>query len=161
MPALNSGDLYLLRHGIAEERIGGRDHAERDLTARGRARTAAVVHRLVQGGVQSDVLITSPFRRAFETARIALAAGLAPRLVVDDALQPGGDGVSLLNRTERSICLVGHEPDLGCLAARLLGLRPGAIALRKAGLAHLRLAGGEWQLQSLVRPRLLLDLEPS
>ena len=160
MPALNSGDLFLFRHGIAEERIGGRDHSERALTQRGRDRTAAVARLLVKRGVRADVLITSPFRRALETAQIALEAGLAPRLERDDALLPGGDGTVLMQRAEPTLCLVGHEPDLSGLASRLLGLRPGAIALRKAGLLHLHRIGGDWELQTLLRPGLLLDREP-
>jgi phosphohistidine phosphatase len=59
---------------------------------------------------------------------------------------------------------VGHEPDLGLLASRLLGAPPGAIALRKAGLALLRLPAvevggslaGTARLEWLVRPRLWL-----
>jgi phosphohistidine phosphatase len=66
------------------------------------------------------------------------------------------------------LALVGHEPDLGDLAARLLGAPPGSIALRKAGLAVLVLprsalarlgdqaAAGAWCLQLLLTPRALL-----
>jgi len=66
------------------------------------------------------------------------------------------------------LALVGHEPDLGDLAARLLGAPPGSIALRKAGLAVLVLprsaqarladqaAPGAWRLQLLLTPRALL-----
>ena len=66
------------------------------------------------------------------------------------------------------LALVGHEPDLGELAARLLGAPPGSIALRKAGLAVLVLprcaqarladqaAVGAWRLQLLLTPRALL-----
>lgn len=71
---------------------------------------------------------------------------------------------------ERPLCLalVGHEPDLGDLAARLLGAPPGSITLRKAGLALLVLprsaqarladqaAAGAWRLQLLITPRALL-----
>jgi phosphohistidine phosphatase len=67
-----------------------------------------------------------------------------------------------------SMALVGHEPDLGDLAATLLGAPPGSIALRKAGLALLLLprstqvrpadqaAAGAWRLQLLLTPRVLL-----
>jgi phosphohistidine phosphatase len=67
-----------------------------------------------------------------------------------------------------SLALVGHEPDLGDLAARLLGAPSGSIALRKAGLAVLLLprsaqvrlgdqaAAGAWRLHLLLTPRVLL-----
>ncbi len=66
------------------------------------------------------------------------------------------------------LALVGHEPDLGNLAAKLLGAPSGSIALRKAGLALLELprsaqgrladqaAAGAWCLQLLLTPRTLL-----
>ena len=52
--------------------------------------------------------------------------------------------------------LVGHEPDLSDLACSLLGLVPGSLALRKAGVIQLQGSGGSWQLQALLRPGLLL-----
>jgi phosphohistidine phosphatase len=35
------------------------------------------------------------------------------------------------------LILVGHEPDLGLLACRLIGAPPGAVTLKKAGIAVL------------------------
>ena len=154
-------DLVLLRHGIAEERIGGRDHPDRALTVRGQQRTAAVVRALAGRGMRVDLLLTSPYQRALQTARLAVDAGLAGMLQIDPALQPGGDPFPLLCRHEGSLCLVGHEPDLSGLAARLLGMAPGAIALKKAGVLHLRLQGGSWQLMALLRPAVLLDPAPA
>lgn len=66
------------------------------------------------------------------------------------------------------LALVGHEPDLGQLAARLLGAPAGSITLRKAGLALLERANhegdplgcgvdsGGWRLRLLLTPRALL-----
>ena len=88
MPASNSVDLLLLRHGIAEERLGGLDHPDRALTARGRRRTRAVIDALVCRGVGVERLITSPYRRALETAQIACEAGLSGQLEQQPRLQP-------------------------------------------------------------------------
>ncbi len=167
-------ELLLLRHGIAEERSPDRVDAERELTAAGRARTRAVLERAVGLGLRADRLLSSPLARARQTGEIARAAGLAPALELAQALEPGGDPLPLLpvwltqaEAGTASACrlvLVGHEPDLGLLAARLLGAPPGAIALRKAGLALLRLpavtAGAELagtaRLEWLVQPKLWL-----
>ena len=157
MPASNSVDLLLLRHGIAEERPDGLDHPDRALTARGQRRTLAVASALVRRGVQADRLITSPYQRALDTARIAVGAGLAPMLEIDQALVPGGDVLALARRLTGRVCLVGHEPDLSWLAADLLGLPTRAIVLKKAGLVHLQGSDGHWQLQALLRPALLID----
>jgi phosphohistidine phosphatase len=61
------------------------------------------------------------------------------------------------------LLLVGHEPDLGDLAARLIGAPAGSIVLRKAGLALLDLPRGAWdsaQLPGLGCWRLRLLLTP-
>ncbi len=150
-------DLFLLRHGIAEERFDGLDHPERALTCEGLARTAAVARSLVKRGVQVDLLLTSPFRRALETAQIAMDAGLASELRVEAALEPGGSVEALVRNLSGRVCLVGHEPDLSSLAARLLQLPPAGLTLKKAGLLQLRRQPFGWELRALLRPGLLLD----
>ena len=165
-------ELLLLRHGIAEERCPERVDGERALTAVGRSRTRAVAERLVQLGLGCDQLVTSPLVRARQTADIALAAGLlvegSPSLRVDAALAPGGDPLPLVaefqraapaqNRLQR-LALVGHEPDLGALAAQLIGAPEGAIVLKKAGIALLLLGPGQGQLKLLMAPRQLLGTQ--
>ena len=58
------------------------------------------------------------------------------------------------------LVLVGHDPDLSLLATRLLGAPPGTLALRKAGVAVLRLPRsaqpGQATLRILLSPRLLI-----
>lgn len=157
MPDSNSVELLLLRHGIAEERLNGLDHPDRALTAKGRSRTAAVATALVQRGLRVDQLFSSPYRRAMQTAQIAVEAGLAPSLAIHNALQPGAEPRSLIPQLKGRVCLVGHEPDLSGLAADLLGLPFSALTLKKAGLIQLQGVGSHWQLQALVRPALLLD----
>ena len=169
-------ELLLLRHGIAEERCPERVDGERALTAVGRSRTRAVAERLVQLGLGCDQLVTSPLVRARQTAEIAVGAGLvaqgSPSLSlrvdaarVDAALAPGGDPLPLVAEFQRAasahkgllrLALVGHEPDLGALAAQLIGAPEGAIALKKAGIALLLLGPGRGQLKLLMAPRQLL-----
>ncbi len=159
-------ELLLLRHGIAEERCPDRDDGLRQLTPEGRRRTREVVGQLSRLGLGGDRLITSPLARARQTADIALAAGLAPSLEESEALVPGGQALALLQaRLEaqgegRRLLLVGHEPDLSGLAARLIGAASGSIALKKAGVALLvssdAVAPGCWQLRLLIAPRQLL-----
>lgn len=194
-----SPQLLLLRHGIAEERHPDRVDGLRALTSQGVRRTTAVLARAEALQLQAERLLSSPLRRARQTAEIALAAGLAPALELARSLEPGGDPLPLLEgwlaglpgaalpagaspapspapaspaagpsrpRAAR-LLLVGHEPDLGELAARLMGAPAGSIALRKAGLALLELpraaweAGslpglGRWRLRLLLTPRALL-----
>ena len=112
--------------------------------------------------VRADVLICSPYRRATETAQLAIEAGLAESMRLDSALEPGGDPWPLLSRLSGCCLLVGHEPDLSTLAATLIGAPNGSLRLRKAGYCHLRWRAdladprGAAELQALLRPRLLL-----
>ena len=133
--------LYLLRHGIAEDRVPGRPDRDRRLTARGRARMqrAAAGLRVLVG--QVDAVLTSPFPRAAETAAIAAAAfPKSPKPRDLDALTPDASPMEALRilragvKGER-VMLVGHEPGLSSLASLLLtgsldGMR---IALKKGG----------------------------
>ena len=157
MPASNSAELVLLRHGIAEPRQAGRDHPDRPLTAAGRQRTQMVMAALVRRGLRLDRLLSSPYLRARQTAELALGAGLASGLAIDERLKPGGALEMLVTSFDGRVGLVGHEPDLGDLACTLLGCPPGGLMLKKAGVIQLRRSAGQWQLQTLLRPALLID----
>jgi phosphohistidine phosphatase len=171
---LPAPELLLLRHGIAEERSPGADDAARALTARGRERSRAVLERLAGLGFRADRLLSSPLCRARQTAELAVRAGLAEALELAEALAPAADPLDSLPRWLASLAppegerprllLVGHEPDLGLLACRLIGAPAGAIELRKAGLVVLHLSScregplaGSAQLRLLLSPRLLLN----
>jgi len=155
-------DLFLFRHGIAEPRCHRIDDSERALTAQGLKRTLEVAKHLQGLGFAADQLFTSPYRRARETAELAIQAGLAQQLVLADSLAPGRDPWPLLLGLSERCLLVGHEPDLSVLAARLLGATPGCLSLKKAGFVHLRWPpdlqdpAGHAELQALLRPSLLL-----
>lgn len=153
-------DLLLLRHGIAAEPSADRPDAERPLTPRGEERTRAVLQRLVALELGCDQLLTSPLLRARQTAELAVAAGLAPALGVAEALAPGGDPLPLLEQAAGvgRLLLVGHEPDLGNLAARLIGAPAGSLLLKKAGVALLQRQGPgpAWRLLLLLGPAQLL-----
>lgn len=155
-------ELLLLRHGIAEERRPDLADGERALTRRGIARSRAVLERLVALDLGCHRLLTSPLRRARQTAELAVQAGLAPALELAAGLAPGGDAWPLTLQPEslERLALVGHEPDLSHLAARLIGAPAGALSLKKAGVALLHcdapLACGGWRLRLLLAPAALL-----
>src|SRR5262245_43156409 len=84
--------LYLVRHAIAAER-GDKwpDEPERPLTHEGIARMRQVVKGLEAIEVELDLVLSSPLRRAVDTAEI-VAAGFepAPDISLVPALAPGG-----------------------------------------------------------------------
>ncbi|MEB3307342.1 MAG: histidine phosphatase family protein [Cyanobacteriota bacterium] len=155
-PLPSPGTVFLMRHGIAEPRGGATPEPLRALTPRGLRRTRAVAERLMQLNLTLDLLLSSPLQRARQTAELVVQAGLVDGLLIDEALAPGGDPWPLVEACgPRRLMLVGHEPDLGDLASRLLGAPVGAIRLKKAGLAVISL-GPSPCLRSLWAPAGLL-----
>ncbi|MEB3201421.1 MAG: histidine phosphatase family protein [Synechococcus sp.] len=149
-------ELLLWRHGIAAERHPDHPDAERALTAEGIQRTAAVAEQLVRLQLSCARLLSSPLKRAVQTAELGVAAGLASGFGIEASLAPGGNPRPLLQVGHGlRLGLVGHEPDLGALASRLLGLPAGAITLRKAGIVLIRIGPAGASLEALIGPRLL------
>lgn len=162
-------ELYLVRHAIAAER-GPKypDDRLRPLTPAGSRKFAAAVPGLIELGVTIDFVLTSPLVRARETA-ILLASGLKPKPAVAEieALAPGGrpqainDAIKTHAKKNRRLALVGHEPDLGELAARLLGAR-GSVEFKKGGVCLIEVdgatPGGPGTLRWMLTPRALRAL---
>ena len=123
-------ELYLIRHGLAAERGDAwPDDAKRPLTERGMSRLRKGARGLARLGVSLDVVLTSPLVRTRQTAEIVAGAfDPHPPLVNVDGLAPGGSYQPVLADLEKHskrtrIALVGHEPGIGELAARLIGTR--------------------------------------
>lgn len=155
-------ELLLIRHGIAVERAPDCPDARRPLTPAGRSRTAAVLARLRALDLRCDRLLTSPLLRARQTAELAVVAGLCPAFEVAAGLAPEADPWPLLRCSDGvdRLALVGHEPDLGALAAALIGAPAGSLVLKKAGIALLVLDGSgprpQGRLRLLMGPAQLL-----
>jgi phosphohistidine phosphatase len=138
--------LYLVRHAEAIERSGTTPDASRYLTTKGRLAFRKIARRVRRAGIAPDVIFTSPLLRAVQTAEI-----LAERLkhegpvVVAKELSPGFDLPALRSLlaeagNPREAAFVGHEPDLGTLAAMLLDV-PGGFPLRKGAVLALEADG--------------------
>src|SRR5262252_2962584 len=82
-------ELYLLRHGVAEDRAAtGRD-ADRRLTEEGREKLRRVLERAHVVGVRPSLILSSPLRRALETAEIAgRELGYEGKIIRTPALAP-------------------------------------------------------------------------
>jgi phosphohistidine phosphatase len=137
-------DLLLFRHGPAEERRPGLTDHERALTADGRRATRTAVRGLARLLDTAPLIITSPARRARETADLLVAGWDGARLTSDARLALGASpqqmrACVLEQDTAAPIVLVGHEPDLsGFLAASLDAPAGARFKLGKAGVAWLR-----------------------
>ncbi|MBI3415364.1 MAG: phosphohistidine phosphatase SixA [Verrucomicrobia bacterium] len=141
-------NFYLLRHAKAED-LGARD-TRRDS---GRVLVPAGVKRMRRAAkgmraldLRFDVILSSPFRRARETAEIVADVFKATKKLRNvAALEPENDPEDILDylrqfeRATDDVLLVGHEPHLSRLVAALVA-GGGAISLnfKKAGLCKLR-----------------------
>ena len=176
-------ELYFIRHGIAIEPREDYPDFDRPLTDLGRAKTLAVAEALRILGLQFDRLLTSPLRRALQTATLLEQARLAQTVEVWTELAPGGSvqaltsafnqwnvyptNSSLTARVYR-VALVGHEPDLSQWVEALIwgevlpeNATDQRLILKKAGIIGLRLPDrppclGNSQLFWLTPPRFLI-----
>ncbi|HEY7172462.1 MAG TPA: phosphohistidine phosphatase SixA [Vicinamibacterales bacterium] len=136
-------ELYLIRHAVAEERGDAwPDDAKRPLSDDGAERMRKAARGLARLGVTFDVILTSPLVRTRQTAEIVAAAfDIRPPIVAVESLAPGGSPPALFGDLEkqtrrRRIALVGHEPGIGELAARLAGSRH-PIAFKKGAVSRI------------------------
>jgi len=161
-------DILLLRHAIAEDREqwadAGFPDSRRPLTTRGREKMKLGARGLALIAGPVDLVATSPYERAKGTARLVAKALGHPRVVSIEALSAGRPALDTLRwlagRREKRVLLVGHEPDLGRLAALLVhGEASPPLAMKKGGACLLhtprRPSPGSAELRWFLTPALL------
>ena len=159
--------LLIVRHAIAVPR-GTPDlpDAKRPLTKEGRARFRKAARGIARQFGPPDVLLTSPWLRAAQTAAILAKAWGRVEPKEAKALAGGTfeEQAVMLDRfaKEATVAIVGHEPYLSELLARLVGARQSErLALKKGGLAVVDLPGklaGGGTLVSFLPPAVLRRL---
>jgi phosphohistidine phosphatase len=143
-------NLYFMRHGIAADRAdggAGSGDRERPLTPKGIKRMHKAAKGLIALSLSFDRILTSPFERARQTAKIvAQALQLEDRVEEIEQLSPDQSVQDLLAALvayagQKEILLVGHEPLLSSTISFLLSGKAGAeIRLKKGGLCCLEVA---------------------
>ncbi|HEY5099880.1 MAG TPA: phosphoglycerate mutase family protein [Gaiellaceae bacterium] len=138
--------IYIVRHAIAEERDAERwpDDAERPLSADGEKRFRRAARGLRVLVPEVDVVLSSPYVRAWRTAEILHEeAGWPPpeRSDLLGASRAPADGLDAIGaRPEASsIAVVGHDPYLSHFISILLtgDLDAVRIELKKGGVVHI------------------------
>jgi phosphohistidine phosphatase len=161
-------DLYLVRHAAAFERDPDRwpDDSRRPLTPEGEEEFRLIARGLATLVSRVDVILSSPYLRAWRTAQILseLDSWPAPEAspVLEPTLPPEKAAQELLSYADaESITVVGHRPGLHELAAYLLTGRGDGleIGLKKGGVACIRFDGdpapGMGELRWLLTPKVL------
>lgn len=158
--------ILLLRHGKSDWGAPASD-PERPLAGRGRKAAARMGRFLAASGHVPDLVVTSPARRARDTAaRAASAGGWQALVLVDEVLYESSprevlDVIRGQDDHHERILLVGHEPTWSSLAADLCG--GGRLRFPTAALARIDPGTERWadvqpgsgELVWLVTPRLL------
>ena len=139
-------NLYIIRHAIAVDEAAS-DYAsdsERPLTDKGRKKMRQIAKALRSLGVEFDLILSSPYIRACETAEIlADVFKMKSKIVFSDHLIPEGNPELLIGEinekhTVDSLAIVGHEPYLSALIGSLVtDTSKIEINLKKGGVCHL------------------------
>jgi phosphohistidine phosphatase len=147
-------DLILWRHAEAEDldenEDGGGSDLSRRLTAKGEkqaARMAAWLDRQLPEGVR---VWCSP---AVRTEQTVLALGRKYRVRAELAPEGSADGLLQVVQwpdVRHPALVVGHQPTLGRVVARLLGWREEECAIRKGAVWWLRQREKHGQLQTVI-----------
>jgi phosphohistidine phosphatase len=139
-------NLYIIRHAIAVDE-GTSDYesdSERPLTDKGRKKMRQIAKGLRNLGVEFDLILSSPYVRARETAEIlADVFKMKKKIVFSDNLIPMGNPELLITEVNEkysvdSIALVGHEPHLSTLVGLLVAENAKIdVTLKKGGVCYL------------------------
>ena len=116
--------IYLVRHAIAEDRDAERwpDDALRPLTKDGEKKFRRAARGLREVAPTVDVVLASPYVRAWRTAEILHEEAKWPAPAREERLEAWrdpSDGLALTGG-DGTIALVGHEPYLSRLASLVL-----------------------------------------
>ena len=159
--------LYIVRHGIAIDREDPKSPPDPDrfLTDEGIEKTKQVAKGVGALGVTADLLLSSPYVRAMQTAEIFATALEYPKQKIrrTDLLLPGSEPSLFYkelakDKQSATVFCFGHAPQLDDLIATGLGSKQHVTSLKKAGVALLefkRISPPSGQLVWLATPKLL------
>ncbi|MFI5098606.1 MAG: phosphohistidine phosphatase SixA [Candidatus Acidiferrales bacterium] len=159
--------LYIVRHGIAIDREDPQcpPDPERFLTDEGMEKTKQVAKGVAEIGAVPDLMISSPYLRAVQTAEIFSSAleHSKQKIRKSDLLLPGAEPMQLFRELARekqasAVFIFGHAPHLDDLIATAIGSKHHVTALKKAGVALVelrRMVPPSGELVWLATPKML------
>ncbi|MBL8221652.1 MAG: histidine phosphatase family protein [Bryobacterales bacterium] len=140
-------EIYLMRHGIAEDPGVGMRDSDRALTGEGKKKLRDVLQVAKRAGVKPAAVLSSPYKRAKETAALACEVlALEGEVVLSDHFTPmadprkGWEEIRLFTG-EPSVLVTTHEPFTGLMVAYLLGMTQLPIDVKKGALIRVDVDG--------------------
>ena len=163
--------LYLIRHSNAVDPGTPEyaDDSQRPLSEKGREKMRSIASALQEVGVIPELILSSPFVRAAQTAEIlARRLKYKKEIAFSDSLVPVGNADTLIGEINEKysvdeLVLVGHEPSLSALVGALaagnaevaVNFKNGSVCCLSADDLHTeRRATLEW----LLTPKILSKL---
>ena len=156
-------NVYLMRHANAGLR---RDNplldAKRGLIKEGKEQCMLMARVLSALKVQIDTIVSSPLKRALQTAQfVGTELGFDGRVEISSALLPNAEYpgfLDLLSKYEtqgrEGVLAVGHNPTMFQFLGKMIsGNGPAAIRMRKASIVRLDMDHHPPRMQWLLDPR--------
>ena len=164
-------ELFILRHGEAEQRSSQASDRIRPLTSAGKAEILEIAKALKIIGLKFDLVVTSPLKRAYDTAMIVSDIfNIGNRVQTWDELAPEGKRTEVYRKIsqlkeEYTVLIVGHEPLLGEIVNDIIHNKKSSacnLLLKKGGLVRIRLLSKSniprGELRWLLSPRILKNI---
>src|SRR5262245_15611101 len=153
--------IYFLRHASAgTHKADPKKDEKRALDKEGIEQCGMIGRTLAALDVHVDVVISSPLKRAAQTAvLVANEIGHEGKLQFDAALKPAGvweDFSRLLQKyaSAEAIMVVGHNPNLSEFLGRVIGRRaPAQVDLKKGAVAKLEASSKGGMLEWCITPK--------
>ena len=159
--------LYFLRHASAgQSLISAKKDEKRGLDKDGIEQCGYIGRALAALGVQVEIIVSSPLKRATQTAAlVGNEMGHEGKLVMENALRPQAsfaDFQKMLDKYARqdSMLLVGHNPNMGEFLGRAIseGGCEAVVELKKGAIAKVEMRRNSGSLSWCITPRILRTL---
>ena len=158
-------ELYLLRHGIAEDLSSSGRDADRALTAEGKRKLREILKVAAQAELRPTLILSSPYKRAIETAAIAAKSlDYKTEILQSSAFVPNAHPNELweevrMHKSEPRLLIVSHEPLLSSAASLILNSSSLRVDFKKGAILRIDLEGFSTQphgtLKWYLTPRLV------
>jgi phosphohistidine phosphatase len=154
-------NLYLMRHANAGLSRGNHIlDAKRSLIKEGKEQCILMARVLSALNVQVDAVVSSPLKRALQTAQfVSTELGYDAKVEISEALEPGADYADFQEMLAKysgceGLLVVGHNPNVFQFLGKLItGNGGAAIRMRKGSVARIDLDRHPPLLQWLIDPR--------
>jgi len=159
--------LYFLRHASAgQSLISPKKDEKRGLDKDGIEQCGYIGRALAALGVQVDIILSSPLKRATQTAAlVGNEMGHEGKLVMENALLPQASFVDFQKMLEKyssqeAVLVVGHNPNLGDFLGRVISESgcEAVVELKKGAVAKVEMRRSSGSLSWCITPRILRTL---